>query len=694
MADLNLEALFAASLPPRLAALRRLLTHLGSNADDLLVWGKVGDTIDFLGAEARQVGFAEFVAITEAMGALPSSVRDGRVRVSSAHLQFLQILLEYLEALGTDRRTPVIGVIPVRRIREVVAQMDAREAFVLQDLPLSAQTSPGLDGNESPSTEVHQEESVTIPVERLDSLAGKLDSVIVHQFQLKKHSDLVQGLIEAAQSGDSAFLVKELQRLDQGLKEDINALDRVSFQFQEDLARFRMVPFQLEGDWKPLTESPKADVVVTNLGTPLERSLLKTIQGPLAELVRNALVHGIEDPETRRAAGKPPRGRVEIVCRHDRSSISIDVQDDGRGIDVEAIRRSAQRNFPMEIEELGIMPSGQLFGYLFRPGITTVNQKTAESSGNGRGLATVKEVLDELQGRVSVRSEVGKGSVFTLQFRASATLVQGFFVEAGGERFFVSSVFVKEIVIFSRSDLVDLPNGSGYRIRDLIIPVLPLASAFEGKESVPKPVEQMMVVELLGEVFGLVVDTIVRHAALSFKKLPDSLAQMPEIQGVVYDEKFNLVPILHIPTVLTHLRRLRSMEFQDRYSPDRLDFKNILVVDDGPTSRATIVQILRDAHYNVEAVGDGIEALTVLEAKHFHLLVCDDEMPRMDGPTLVENLRKRPEYAQLPVIALNGDRSGTFGSWKSQGISVFLDKANFSRQDLLDQAARLLRGSE
>jgi len=694
MADRELEAFFSTAIGPRLEALHRLLAYLGSNADDEMVWGKVADTLEFLGAEARQASFPPFVAVVDAMLTLPVAFRDGRIRVSPSHLKFLHLLLEYLEALGSDRREQVISILPQQRIQEVVFQIDAQEPFEVQDLSLAALTAEKAQVRPVTDAEDAGPEVVTIPLATLDALAGKLDAVIVRQFQLKKHSDLLQGLIEAVQGSESERLVKDLQGLDQGLKEDITALDRVSFQFQEELARFRMVPFQLGPEWKSLTDSPRVEVVVDNLGTQLERSLLNTIQAPLAELVRNAFAHGIEPEEVRVAAGKSPRGRIDIVCRHDRSSISIEVRDDGRGIDVEAIRISAQQAFPMEHDGLAIMPRGQLLGFLFKSGVTTLGHKTAEVSGEGRGLALVKETLDHLQGRVSVSSEAGKGSVFTLQFRASASLVQGFFLQAGGERFFVSSVFVKEIVIFPRSDLINLPNGSGYKIRDLIVPVLPLASAFEGKESFQKPVEQMIVVEILGETFGLVVDAILRHAALSFKSLPDSLSGMAEIQGVVYDEKFNLVPILHIPAILVHLRRLRSLEFRDRYSPDRLNDKNILVVDDGITSRDTLVQILRDAHYNVEAAGDGIAAIEILEERHFHLVITDDKMPRMDGPTFVENLRKKPQYAKTPVIALKGDDPGAEELLRARGVTVFLEKANFSRQELLDQTARLLLGSE
>ena len=698
----DLGPLFVSTVGGRLAALRRLLGHLSHNADDALVWGRVGDSLEFLEGEARQASFPAFLFVLEAMLSVPRAVRDGHIRVSPAHLQFLFLLLEYLDALTADPEGESRVSIPRERIQTVVLQIEAREAFGLQDLSLAAPRAQKSETQDSSKDLGTGDEAVTIALQKLDGLAQRLDAVIVRQFQLKKHSDVLQGLLVTAHGlasdlknqtleGPAELLVKDLQRLDQGFKDDITALDRVAFQFQEELARFRMVPFQLDGpEWKALAASPKAEVVVTNHATQLERSLLNKVQAPLLELVRNALVHGVETPEARTSVGKDPRGRIDIVCRSDRSSISIEVRDDGQGVDAAQIRRSAQAAFPMEHEELEVMSVGQLLGYLFKPGVTAAAQETREVSGRGLGLEAVKNALDRLQGRISVATEPGKGTVFTLQFPASASLVQGFFLQAGGERFFVSSVFVKEIVLFSRADLISLPNGAGYRIRDLVVPILPLASALAGKESVQKPVEQMVVVELLGETFGLVVDSILRHAALSYKALPDSLSGMNEVTGVVYDEKFNLVPILHLPAVLVHLRRLRSLEFRDRYSPDRLEYKNILVVDDGPTSRQTLVQVLRDARYNVEAAGDGIEAMEAVEDRHFHLIITDQAMPRMDGPTFVENLRKKPEYLKTPVIALRGDNPEAEASLRSKDVTVFLEKSNFSRQELLDHTARLL----
>jgi CheY-like chemotaxis protein len=704
MADHELEALFSSTIPPRLEDLRRLLDHLSRNADDNLVWSRVGDALGFLKAEARQVSFPEFGFILEAMLVLPAAVREGRIRITPPHLHFLLILLEYLEGLaGGGTRPETLACLPEARIREVMFQIEAREGFIVKDLSLAhLRNQKKTESSAASETSEAEEESVLIPLPRLDALAGKLDAMIVRQFQLKKHLDLLQSLGEEAQALASELkagrfesmaelVLKDLGRLDAGFKEDMATLDRSAFQFQEELAQFRMVPFQWEGpEWEALLSKADADVEIADSPALLDRNLLKKVQQPLLELVRNALAHGIEPASERVAQGKPGRGKVSLQCRGDRSSISIEVRDDGRGIDEAKIRASAQALFPMDSEELAAMPASRLWGYLYEPGVAA-GEKTGLVSGEGLGLGMVKRSLDLLQGRVSVTSEAGRGTAFTVQFPASASLVQGFFILAGGERFFVSSVFVKEIVVLKRSDLIKLPNGSGYRLRELVVPVLPLAGALEGKELVQKPVEQMIVVELLGETFGLMVDAIVRHAALSYKGLPDSLSRMKEIQGVVYDEKFNLVPILHIPALMIHLRRLRSMEFRDRYSEDRLDYKNILVVDDGPVSRETIVQILKDAGYNVEEASDGIAAMEILEEKHFHLVVTDDVMPRMDGATFVENLRKKPEYLRIPIIALKGEENPeVLAQMKAKGVAVFLEKANFSRQDLLDKVVQLL----
>ena len=685
------------SVPEKLADLRRVLGLLVKNADDQLVWAKLGDAIEFLRSEAQLMRLDGFHRLLGFMLVLPRSVRDGRLRLGPAHFHFLLILLDYLDALAESRDTAVHNLVPWQRIEEVAFQIDAREAFALGDLPLVERRKRKKSTGESTLPEPGQnDDSVVISLERLDSLSGKLHEVIVRQFQLKKHADLLQTLGEGARSlasqlkgspaeGIADSLVKDLGRLDSGFKEDMTSLDRSAFHFQEELARFRMVPFELmDSGWKTL-DLGHSDLVVGNTSTFLDQDLLRLVQAPLLELVRNAVLHGIEPEAERLALGKPGRGRIEVVCHSDRSSISIEVRDDGRGFDEAGIRASAKSILPMAEEELNQTPTAQLWGYLFEPGVAT--------SGEGLGLSRVKKSLDELQGRVGITESPGKGCQFTLQFPASASLVQGFFIEAGGERFLVSSVFVKEIVTFRRSELVVLPNGNGYRLRDLVIPVLPLASAFRGKESLPKSIEQMIVVNLLGETIGLLVDVIVRHATLSCKPLPDTLAAMKEIQGVVYDEKFHLVPILHVPAIMIHLRRLRSMEFQDRYSPERLEFKNILVIDDGQVSRRTVAEILRAAGYNVEEASDGIEALEILQHRHFHLMVTDEAMPRMDGATFVENLRKQPKHRATPVIVLRGDRDpATQALWAAHGVSVFLDKSNFSRQELLDRTLELLKG--
>jgi chemotaxis protein histidine kinase CheA len=716
MAGPDLAALFETSAPARLLKARTFLTYLSKNVDDADAWRKWDDDMAFLKSEADQASWEEFSFVVTALRSLQGAQKD--LRVSPAHFQFLVLLLDYLEALSSPAtRDEAKRLLPMAALERVSAAITEQENFSVKGLALKErrkETESRRSAREA-ETGFSSLGVVEVSLDRLADLHGALDAVIVRQFQLKKHLDLLQTIEEQSRNlvleiqeesvGRAGVarlevavrgLLKDIRKLDLGFKEDLTSLDRSAFDLQEDLARFQMVPFRLDRtEWDALLDLSglQADLEIDSGETILDRALLNLVQTPIWELVRNSLAHGIETPDERRKAGKDPRGKIVVACRSDGTTITVEVSDDGKGIDEVGLRRSAYESFPMQDEILGELPLAQVLGYLYEPGVTTVPKKTALVSGSGLGLEAVKKALDQLQGKVHVESRPGEGCRFILQFPASASLVRGFFLLAGGERFLVSSVFVKEIVIFPRTALVALPNGYGYRLRDLVIPVFPLVSVLEGRDSPPKSIEQMIVVELLGDTFGLLVDSIVRHAALSYKALPDSLAELKEIQGVVYDERFNLVPILHVPAILSHLRRVRSMEYRDRYSSERLDFKNVLVVDDSEVSRRTLVKILRDAGLNTEEASDGIAAMEVLQLRHFHLIITDDDMPRMDGPTFIENLRKVSEYAATPVVALIGEREPSLERrLTDRGVGTILDKNNFYRQDFLERVTTLLGG--
>jgi CheY-like chemotaxis protein/signal transduction histidine kinase/chemotaxis signal transduction protein len=689
----QLTALFQSQARATTGTLRALLVQALRNADDELLWIRLSRMLEALAADALAAGNTPVSELSTAMNQIPAGLMEGRFSFGPLYVKLLMLLIEHLEEfLGPTTETATLRL---ATLCNLCNRAYNRESFSLKGFSLM-EMQQQRKAPDATKVDEKVDESVQVSLDTVERLGEQLNSVIVHQFQLKKNGDglshiedAVRELLHGLSGADpgpknlqrAETILKDLQTLGTGLKEDLLAVDRSSFGLQEEIARLRMLPFHVIGERlatharkRAQSEGKVVELSLQGQATLLDKSILELVYLPLSELVSNAVTHGI---------GSSPEGKVSLECSSDGTSIRIAVIDHGPGIDFEALRSSAAVAFPLERDEILAMAAEQLTRFLFEPGL-----------GSSVGLSGVKEALDAMQGKISIDSHQGMGTTIVLQIPASVSLVSGFFVRAGGERFFIPAVYVREVVIFQRSDLVSLPGGPVYPLRQEMVPVVPLASVFEGKEALRKDVEQMAIISLLGETWGLILDTIVRHATLGYKPLPDNLSSLREVQGLVYDEKFNLVPILSIPAIIIQIRRLRSIEFRQRYHKADVSGRNILLVDDSLVSRQTLGRILADGGFTVEVAEDGIAALELLHHKFFHLVISDDEMPRMDGLTLVENLRKEPEYVEVPVIILIAERGGNAESqFRKVGIKDFYQKSDFDRHALLRDIQRLLAGA-
>ncbi len=686
-----LTALFQAQARETLGTLRALLVQALRNADDELLWLRLSRMLESLAADALAAGNVHVCELCTAMNQIPSGLMEGRFSFGPLYVKLLMLLIEHLEEfLGPLAETASQRL---ATLCNLCNRAYNRESFSLKGFSLVEMQQQKKAPADAAKVEQTADESVQVSLQTVERLGEQLNSVIVHQFQLKKNGDglsqvedAVRDLLHGLSGGEpgpknlqrAETILKDLQTLGTGLKEDLLAVDRSSFGLQEEIARLRMLPFQVIGERlashaRKIAHSQAKVVELELLGqaTLLDKAILELVYLPLSELVSNAVTHGVSGSS---------EGKLSLECSSDGTSIRIAVIDHGPGIDFEALRNAALASFPLEREEILAMASEQLTRFLFEPGL-----------GSAAGLSGVKEALDAMQGKINIDSQQGIGTTVVLHIPASVSLVSGFFVRSGGERFFIPAVYVREVVIFQRSELVSLPGGPVYPLRQEMVPVVPLASVFEGKEALRKDVEQMAIISLLGETWGLILDTIVRHATLGYKPLPDNLSSLKEVQGLVYDEKFNLVPILSIPAIIIQIRRLRSIEFRQRYHKSDVSGRNILLVDDSLVSRQTLGRILTDGGFTVEVAEDGIAALELLHHKYFHLVISDDEMPRMDGLTLVENLRKEPEYVEVPVIILIAETGGAAeGQFRNVGIQDFYKKSDFDRHALLRDVRRLL----
>ncbi|MBN2874818.1 MAG: response regulator, partial [Spirochaetales bacterium] len=548
-------------------------------------------------------------------------------------------------------------------------------------------------------------ETIRIDLGRIDGIVRVLNNLIIKQFQFRKEKDLVarveDALGDAGGGGKEAVAValRATRQLRKKLDEDLELMERNTFELQEDILSLRMLPLELIlGNLGKMVEETSAvlgkDIRLSTSGTELllDKFILEGLHDPIVHIVRNSIDHGLETPEERVAKGKDPVGNLSISCASESGHIVIRIRDDGRGLDYARIRQRAIDAYPSQAADIAELPEASLNAYLFMSGFSTKDE-ISDLSGRGVGLDIVRHNIESIKGKIDLSSEPDRGTEFSLSLPLSMATVDGFFITSAGEKFLIPATFVREVIIVQANEVMDLLNRRGFVLRNLVVPLYPLSVLLGKGDDDPFDREKLnvVVIEAFGEIMGLMVDSIVQYTTLIYKPVPRNLSGLKTLQGIVFDENFDIITILFVPELMNRCKRIRNIDTRKRYAEGRRENKRILVVDDSPTTREIEKSILEIEDYQVSTAVDGIDGLDKLREQKYHLIVTDINMPRMDGLTFVENLRKLEGYAQTPVIVVSSeDDEGHRTAFRAAGATSFIVKSDFERENLVERVKALI----
>jgi two-component system, chemotaxis family, sensor kinase CheA len=291
--------------------------------------------------------------------------------------------------------------------------------------------------------------------------------------------------------------------------------------------------------------------------TDLDKGILDALAEPLMHIVRNAVDHGIEPADERLSAGKPARGTVYLNAYHQGTQVVIEIRDDGRGIDLEFVKKRAVEKGLLSAEESVRIPEQDAMRLLFEPGFSTTTEVT-EVSGRGIGMDVVRTVLDRLKGTVHLSSQPGKGT--TIQLRAPLTLasIQTLLFRVGGRLFAVPLSSVVEITRVHNDDIQRVDQREVLRLREQILTLVRLNHLSKLHAIDSRPAHKKNFVIVIGAAekrFGLVVDALVGEEELVIKALPNDIVPSDLVSGASILGDGTVVLILNVPAVLSRLSR-------------------------------------------------------------------------------------------------------------------------------------------
>jgi two-component system chemotaxis sensor kinase CheA len=314
------------------------------------------------------------------------------------------------------------------------------------------------------------------------------------------------------------------------------AMDRITAELQDGVMRTRLLP--IRAAWAPFSRvvrdlavalGKRARVETDGEETELDRSIIEAIRDPLAHLVRNAIDHGIEPPSERAAAGKPEEGVVRVRAYHEGGQVTIEVSDDGRGLDAGAIRAKALEQAIVTTDQAGRMTDRQLIDLVFVPGFSTADHVTT-MSGRGVGMDVVRTNIERIGGSVETSTATGAGTTFKIRIPLTLAIVPALIVTANGQRFAIPQANVVELVAVGQGDLDAVHDAAVYRLRDRLVPVVSLATTLGATSAVP-PVGSLVVAQADDRIFALLVDGLTDSVEIVVKPLGPHLSGLDVFAG-------------------------------------------------------------------------------------------------------------------------------------------------------------------
>jgi two-component system, chemotaxis family, sensor kinase CheA len=471
----------------------------------------------------------------------------------------------------------------------------------------------------------------------------------------------------------------------------------------ENSKKLLMLPLATFGLLLPKTvrdlcrdQGKEADLVIHGEDVRIDKRILEEIKDPLIHLLRNCVDHGIEPPDARQSARKPPRATILLsVTQVNGNQVEIALQDDGSGIDVDKVKASAIKRGLLTADAAASLRAEAALRLVFEPDVSTSPMIT-QVSGRGLGLAIVREKTEKLGGRVTIESTRGAGTTIRMLLPLTLATFRGVIIECAQRLFIVPTAQIERAIRFRPADVQSVENRETLSLQGRTIALadlsqvlgLPAARQNGSEEPIARPALILGVGE---QRVAFAVDAIVDEREVLVKRLARPLSRVRNIAGATVLGSGEVAPILNVTDLLKSARHVSSStRAAPTITPATAPAKRVLVAEDSITSRMLIKGILESAGYDVRTAVDGMDAFTSLRSERFDVLVSDVEMPRLNGFDLTARVRGDRNLSELPVIlvtALESREDRERGI--DVGASAYLVKSDLDQSNLLEALRRL-----
>ncbi|WP_413989539.1 hybrid sensor histidine kinase/response regulator [Labrys okinawensis] len=690
---------------------------------------------------ARIINFMPAVAVTHAMEECFVAAQRGQIRLGRGHIDILLKGVDLLASLASQSELDTDEDAP-----EITDFVDALEQASAPARPEEAPPVPAAQPSRALASARPEPVEPSIPASggagpdrivrltagSLNRLLGLAGEALIEARRLRPFADslvrlkrlqvdlgrafdsLNLGLAENADSEQTlpalANAQQKLVAMQEFLAKRLNELDSIDRRVT-DLAN-RLYDETLASRMRPFEDGVKQySRMVRDLGmalgkmvrleivggsTTIDSDILEQLDAPLGHLLRNAVDHGIETPVERLAAGKPEEACIRLEARHSAGRLQVIASDDGKGIDLSALRDRIVSRQLASRESVVSLSEEELLEFLFLPGFS-LKAEVSDISGRGVGLDAVRAMAKQVGGFVTLTSKLGIGSSFQLELPLTRSVARTLLVEIDREPYAFPLVGIVRALNVPRERVELVEGRPHFRFEDRQIGLITAHEVLERTEWQPEGSELSVI--LIGdrdEIYGVIVDRFVGERELVIRPLDPRLAKVRDISAAALMDDGSPVLIIDVEDLLRSIEKLassRQLRTLSRASDGaaRKQRKRVLVVDDSLTVRELERKLLDQRGYHVEVAVDGMDGWNAVRSDPFDLVVTDVDMPRMDGIELVKLIKSDGRLSGVPVMIVSyKDREEDRRRGLDAGADYYLAKGSFHDETLIRAVADLI----
>ena len=502
----------------------------------------------------------------------------------------------------------------------------------------------------------------------LDFSEAEFGALEFDSLEFDRYTGFHETTRELLETTSDAFSINsELDTVHSFLEMLFDSQKRLIDELQDKLLSLRMVNFgtlgaRLQRTVRVTAEEEEKQVELNIKGENLDvdTQILDMLVDPLLHLLRNAVAHGIEDPETRRLLGKTEAGQIDLEVYSEGTHIIMTINDDGRGISPDALKKKAMSLGLIDPDEAAELSDQEALELMFLPGLTTAD-KISQVSGRGVGMNIVKTNITRQQGTITVDSEVQQGTTFTVRVPMALAVTRTLLVEAGGKRYSFPLKLVKHISEIAPATLEKARTDKKIRLGSITYSVSHLSELL-GCEPQPRRDGRdvpLLLLDTINQPSALIVDRIVRPEEVVIKPLGKPLQDLPEILGATVLGDGSVIPVLDIVHLLNDNKPFRAVRKKKHAKPEVKRLR-VMIVDDSPSVRHVNNKLVENNGWEPIIAKDGLEAYEMLLSNGSglpDLILTDVEMPEMDGYELLATIRQNDALKHIPVVMITSRAS-------------------------------------